>query len=87
MLDYNSKITARLTIQWLTMRIIKQRTVLKSNNKTGYPGVIPYYHDFMARIRVGGKVHTLGIYATAEAAYRAYLKTAHDLKIKITVKK
>lgn len=68
-------------------RTIYTRIVSRSKNKTKYPGVTAWYNDFKALIRYKGKVHTIGIYATAQEAHKAYLRTAKALGLKIRVKK
>lgn len=53
----------------------------KSHNSTGYLGVS--FHKaslrYHARIRVGGKVHSLRYHATPELAYAAYLKAKREI--------
>lgn len=43
------------------------------NNRLGIPGVIVQRGKFRARIRVAGKLISLGYFDTSEAAYAAYM--------------
>lgn len=43
-------------------------------NKTGYQGVSMNRGKFMAQITLGGKSKTIGRYATADQAHRAYVE-------------
>lgn len=71
----------------MKLRTTKTRTVRLSKNKTGLPGVSRYHNDYVARIRYGKRELFLGYYATAHAAFEAYLKAARELGIKIRVRK
>lgn len=68
-------------------RTIYSRVVSKSRNSTGLPGVTAWYNDFKALIRYKGKTHTIGIYASAVEAHKAYMRTAKALGLKIRVRK
>lgn len=68
-------------------RTFKSRILYKSKNATGWPGVTRYLGDYAAVIKVKGVSHSLGIYASAEAAHKAYLRTCKSLGIKVKVKK
>jgi hypothetical protein len=45
----------------------------RSDNKSGYRGVIAYKNKWRADIKLNGKPQYLGVFDTAEAAYAAYL--------------
>ena len=50
-----------------------------SNNKTGFLGVRPVGEGFQAAIKINKKIRSLGVYATPELAYEAYLKAKREL--------
>lgn len=63
------------------------RTLKLSNNKNNLPGIIKRGNDYIAKIRFNGKTHIIGYYADAHQAFEAYMKTARDLGVKITLKR
>lgn len=54
-------------------------TAARSNSKTGFLGVTPLRDKFRATIRVDGKQYSLGVYATPELAFAAYVAAKRDM--------
>lgn len=75
-----------LAMEPKTKRTIYSRVLTKGKNKTGYVGVMKRWNDYVAQIRIRGRTHVIGIYATPQAAHKAYMKTCKSLGIKVKFK-
>jgi hypothetical protein len=70
--------------RWCNLRIANDQQSAhnrkrRSDNTSLYKGVSRHLGKFWARIQIGGKRKSLGVYDTAEAAYEAYCKAAKEL--------
>ncbi len=60
---------------------LQNRKRASVHNKTGYLGVSPFKTKFMANIRLAGKRTYLGLFATPEIAYAAYLEAKRTIHL------
>lgn len=77
--------TVRCDNKWTNLRLasdelnLQNQIAARSNSSTGLLGVVPLRGRFIARIKVKGKQHHLGIFDTAQEAHQAYVDSKRKL--------